>query len=352
MANILIVDDDYLSIEQVQILLESLGHETVYTLHPKHIFNILSEEHVDLILLDINMPEVMGTELLKQLKSSHKYSDIPVIMLTADQNEDLLYECFCNGAVDYVNKPYRKVILGARVESALKTRNTIEQLKRFVGIVSHDLRNPIGVIMGYSELIPKNDENKKMIEQIEIASRRCRDLVNDLLDMMAMQTGKIKIHKGCYKLNEILSMAAETAIPRLEKKNIHLDTECGDYSVFVDKNRIIQVLDNLLSNAIKFSQRGSLISIEAQDRGDVIRVSVTDQGTGIPEDKISELFHKHKKTTTKGTEGEKGTGFGLPLAQELIKAHGSEIVIESIIGEGSSFYFDLPNCTCSNCSDS
>jgi signal transduction histidine kinase len=350
MAKILIVDDDYMSIEQVQKLLSNLGHETVFTLHPEHIFTILSEESADLILLDIYMPEVNGVELLKQIQTHPRFSEIPVIMLTSDQDEKLLYECFHCGAADFINKPYNEVILSARINSALKVKNTIDQLKKFVGIVSHDIRNPLSVIQGYSQIIPRNESNDRMLSHIETAANRCLDLVKDILDMMAVESGKIQINKGCYKVKHLFESSSFTSQPMLNKKNITLTILCDDQiAISVDKNRIIQVLDNLLGNAIKFSHPGTEIIFECKSIDDMARLSVKDSGIGIAPERIEQLFMKHKKTSTAGTQGEKGTGFGLPLSQELMKAHNSKINVTSKEGESTTFYFDLPQCKCEKC---
>ena len=110
----------------------------------------------------------------------------------------------------------------------------------------------------------------------------------------------------------------------------------------VDKNRITQVLDNLIFNAIKFTPRGGKVELRSIQEDEGLKIVVVDTGIGVTNEIKDKLFNKHEKTSTLGTEGETGTGFGLPLAQELIQAHSSKIFIENNADQGSTFYFTIP----------
>ena len=112
--------------------------------------------------------------------------------------------------------------------------------------------------------------------------------------------------------------------------------------VLVDKNRITQVLDNLIFNAIKFTPRGGKVELRSIQEDEGLKIVVVDTGIGVTNEIKDKLFNKHEKTSTLGTEGETGTGFGLPLAQELIQAHSSKIFIENNADQGSTFYFTIP----------
>lgn len=351
MSNILIVDDDKSTLQQIEILVTSFGYTPVPTVYSTHIFDILENEHIDLILMDIHMPDVDGLNLLQQLKLHKLYNMVPVIMLTSDTDDNLLEECFKNGAMDFINKPVKEVVLRARIQSALSIRNYIyklrnvnEQMGEFVGIVSHDLRSPIVSFTSFCKLLTEApDEIATFIPEMEKTSKRALRMVNDLLDLMAMKCGKISMDMAPADFSIIAYDAINTLKFQADKKKVSLVNNVGRFpTVNADHNRIYQVLNNLLTNAIKFTHSSGNVTIDAMSTDNGLKIEVTDTGVGINPEKIPELFQKHKRVSTYGTDGEKGTGFGLPLAQEIVQAHGSIIEVESELNRGSTFFFFLP----------
>ncbi len=140
MAKILIVDDDPQVAEQITILLDSYGYSSRFLLEPEFLFQMLDKKTTDLILMDINMPSIDGVTLLKQLKAHPRYQEIPVIMLTGDTSEKILAQCFEAGAVDFINKPLREIVLKARIESALAIRGQIKEIEK----INQLLRKTLG----------------------------------------------------------------------------------------------------------------------------------------------------------------------------------------------------------------
>ncbi|MGR3179444.1 MAG: response regulator [Candidatus Anammoxibacter sp.] len=136
MANILIVDDDKATLQQLDTLINSFGHTSVSTVYGTKVFDILENEYVDLILLDINMPDISGQEILKQLKNHEKYNSIPVIMLTSETGNSLLEECFQAGAIDFINKPFEEVVLRVRIQSA----STIQSNRQLQDVINKLLK--------------------------------------------------------------------------------------------------------------------------------------------------------------------------------------------------------------------
>ena len=230
-----------------------------------------------------------------------------------------------------------------------------EKLNDFVAIVAHDLRNPIGAIQSYAILLSKSlrtkemdltERDNKMLERIKGLCDLSIGLIHDILELAALGSGKIKIQKEDVSIQEILAVAFENVLFSADKKNIKMIKEFDtSKKVNIDKERVIQVITNLLTNSIKFTPKEGEVKLCVVEKGTVVVIEVRDNGKGVPESMIGKLFDKETVTSTSGTDGEKGTGFGLPLCQDLIKAHDSEIKIESTEGKGSCFYFELPFLT-------
>jgi len=221
-----------------------------------------------------------------------------------------------------------------------------KRIRKFVGTVAHDLRGPLGKLINTSEILLSGVEPEAVNTFYKImsqTSRRGFDLVNDLLDITALETGLVRLNaEDCD-----LKLLAQRVIAELgylaAAKEINLVNNMVEPLVAkADTRRIFQVLVNLINNAVKFTPRSGMITLLAIEEDSGIKISVCDSGVGIPPEKLGDLFLKHEKISTPGTEGEPGTGFGLALAQEIVQGHGSSIEVDSELGKGSCFSFILP----------
>ena len=221
---------------------------------------------------------------------------------------------------------------------------------KFLGIAAHDLRNPIGVVMGYTDIILHGmlgditEEQKDMLLKISKAAKNMLSLVNDLLDVSAIESGKLEIKLRETNLEEFLRESYESNRLLAKDKNItlELDKEPGLPRVIMDPDRVSQVLNNLVTNAIKYSFPGSNITIRARKVENEIHISVEDHGQGIPEHELNKLFTAFQKTSVKPTSGEKSTGLGLAICKRMVEAQAGRIWVTSKFGEGSTFTFSLP----------
>lgn len=227
----------------------------------------------------------------------------------------------------------------------------LNELKnRFLGIAAHDLRNPIGVARGYLKLLLGGvvgtvpDEQRKLLEKVERSCARMLDLVNDLLDLSAIEAGQLTLEPDEVDLVSFLAEVAEAHEIHARAKSIAIETSLppGLPKVRLDRKRFEQVLDNLLSNAVKFSHPGTTVTLGAEARGPKVRLSVRDQGQGIPEDEVSRLFHEFGRTSIRPTGDEKSTGLGLAISRRIVEGHGGRIEVESELGKGSTFVVTLP----------
>ena len=236
------------------------------------------------------------------------------------------------------------------------TRKNIElerlnELKnKFLGMASHDLRNPIGVILGYSDYLLEDLDNKlsedqiKMLNTIQHSSEFMLNLLENLLDIAAIESGKLLLVLQKTNIQKLVTKNANLNGVIAAKKNINIQVETSVPipEVKIDVNKIEQVMNNLISNAIKYSMPGTFIQVNISIDDGLIIVAVTDQGQGIPTDEMDKLFKPFQRTSVKATGGEKSTGLGLSIVRNIVIGHGGNIWAESKVGEGSTFFFSLP----------
>lgn len=238
-------------------------------------------------------------------------------------------------------------------ELAKKNRELDELNKiknQFLGIAAHDLRNPLGVIMGFSEYILEENEGNMsedqtmMLNSILKSSEFMLRLINNLLDVSAIESGKLDLELTKTDLISVIKNNVELNNVIAQKKNIqiHLHAQGQISEILIDIGKIEQVLNNLISNAVKYSFPDTTVQIKIYQNESEIIVSVTDQGQGIPDSELGKLFKPFEKTSVQSTAGEKSTGLGLSIVKNLVLGHKGRIWVESKVGEGSTFYFSLP----------
>jgi signal transduction histidine kinase len=221
---------------------------------------------------------------------------------------------------------------------------------QFLGIAAHDLRNPLGIIMGFSDFLLDDLENElsvdqlKMLNAIQTSSEFMLHLLEDLLDITAIESGKLNLEKQKTDLLAFVQKNVNLNAIIASKKNISIQIEAPNEipSVNIDTNKIEQVLNNLISNAIKYSLPKTLIKVKISSKEKEVNISVTDQGQGIPAHEIDNLFKPFQKTSVKATGGEKSTGLGLSIVRNIVQGHGGKVSVDSEIGVGSTFSFSLP----------
>ncbi len=254
-------------------------------------------------------------------------------------------------------------------------RRALEQMKsEFISIVSHELRTPLTSIRGSLGLLVSGlldsqpDTTKQMIEIASIESERLVRLVNDILDLERLENKKVTLNYRWCSAADLMQQAIESMRPVAAENEIRLNVIIADQQIWVDPDRIIQVLVNLISNAIKFSEPNSIVSIQDQtqdnraisrfddqggDQDDSKELSaddaalqilfqVIDQGKGIPSDKLELIFDRFQQVNASDSRDKGGTGLGLSICRNIVQQHGGRIWAESTLGQGSTFYFTLP----------
>jgi signal transduction histidine kinase len=220
----------------------------------------------------------------------------------------------------------------------------------YISMLVHELRSPLSVIKGASDLIIKEaptltkEQIEMLLSQIRNSSGNLLNLVNDILDVSKLNAGRFEIKKTSNNLPQLIKETVSYLDPLLKIKSINANVEVnGDLPLFdFDADRLRQVLNNLLSNAVKFTPKDGLITVSAHKRGDFAEVQVRDTGGGIPDEEKPKIFHKFVQVHNSTMMKEKGTGLGLVISKGIVETHGGKIWVEDNKPKGTVFVFTLP----------
>ncbi|MEZ2277870.1 MAG: PAS domain S-box protein [Microcoleus sp.] len=228
-------------------------------------------------------------------------------------------------------------------------RKKIDEIKdEFIGIVSHELRTPLTAIQMSLGLIQtgiydkKPEKSRRMIEIALLDTHRLVNLVNDILDLERIDSGRVVLEKTVCKAADLMQQAIERIQAIATQEQITLTFTPTDVEVWAAPDTIIQTLTNLLGNAIKFSPAQSTIHLSAEIQTDFVLFQVCDRGRGIPADQLELIFGRFQQVDASDSREKGGTGLGLSICQSIIERHGGKIWAESSLGEGSTFFFTLP----------
>jgi signal transduction histidine kinase len=217
-------------------------------------------------------------------------------------------------------------------------------LKQVLGVVAHDLRNPLNLLITTTDLLLEEDldrrRRKELLDVALRAGRQMNRLIGDLLDTVRLQVGKVALDVEELPVASIFRQAEETFSPTAVERRISLDVVAPENGVAVraDPFRVSQVISNIVGNALKFTPPHGTVRLSAEPEGESVVIKVTDSGPGIPPTDIQHLFDNFWQ----GRNDHRGVGLGLAIARGVVEAHGGKIWCESVPGSGSTFSFTLP----------
>ncbi len=225
------------------------------------------------------------------------------------------------------------------------------QKNRLLGMAAHDLRNPLGVILAYSQFLESeaatvlSEEQREFVSTIKETSEFMLRMVTDLLDVTAIEAGQLSLDRQPGDLVRLVRRSVTMNRVLAAPKQIAVELEApADFPVIsFDAGKIEQVLNNLIGNAIKFSHRGTCVRVRLDADREKVTVAVEDEGQGIPEEDLPKLFKPFGTASVRGTAGESSTGLGLAIVRRMVEGHGGCIWVESEDGKGSTFRFTLPS---------
>ena len=372
---ILVVDDNDENRDVLARRLEKQGHTVVHAASGGAALAILNEPDVDIdvVLLDIMMPDVDGFEILRRIKADPRLHDTPVIMISALDDTESIVRCIEMGAEDYLAKPFNPTLLKARVGASLRARRAHAREKRLsdrlrdnydrlrlaesmrddlTGMMVHDLRTPLtSLLTGLQTVEIVGDLNPDQADMLEIAvegGKTLLGMINDLLDISKMEDGSLALEYAPLDAAPLIERAVAQVGLLARDKNIALVTDApADLPAFeADEEKLRRTLVNLLGNALKFTPSGGRVTVGARHemtgRGEQIHFTVTDTGEGIPREAFERIFEKFGQVESRKAGRRMSTGLGLTFCRMAVEAHGGRIWVESELGVGSVFQFAVP----------
>ena len=363
-ARVLVVDDNA---DMRSYLSRLLGERWQVETAPEGVSALqrIQENAPDLVIADVMMPGMDGFELLHLIRTREAIAKVPVMLLSARAGEEASAEGLRAGADDYVIKPFSARELVARVESRLtqarlnaaerSARQAAEQANRardvFFTMLSHELRTPLMAVLAWTSLLKGNkleqEEAVHALDLIERNARVQRRLVDDLLDISRIVTGRLRIDpRPVGTLAQMISTVVDSFRPAALAKHLTVETalEPNAGTVNGDSERLQQVVWNLLSNAIRFTPTGGRIQIRYARQGGHAELMVRDSGQGLAADALPHLFERYWQgaNTQRRSHGQ-GLGLGLAIVHRIVELHGGHIAAASEgAGHGSTFTVRLP----------
>jgi len=378
-GSILIVEDEAGTRATLSAILEDAGYEVTGLEKGAEARKMIRSHSFNVVITDIRLPDVGGLEILELAKEINP--DVVVIMMTGYASIETAVNAVNEGAYAYFVKPFNPDEIKTAITNALKqqrlsleNKGLVESLQRsnkllfeaneelkratqlkseFLANMSHELRTPLNVIIGFSQLMMDkvpgkiNEEQRQCLSDILDSSQRLLSLVNEVLDLSRIESGKMEFKLENVAPAEVIESLARTMMPMLtsRKQSLDIEIEEGFPTVHVDEGRLEQVLLNLVTNSSKFTPDGGRLKIEAVRNGDWCRVSVIDNGIGIKKEDQERIFEPFCWLDNPLTKEKNGTGLGLALVETIVEKYGGQIWVESEYGKGSRFTFTLPLAT-------
>ena len=350
---ILIAEDDRATQLRLKADAASWGFEPTVASDGREAWELFQSGDFSIVVSDWMMPEMDGLELVRKIRGAQSGSSyVFVVLLTAQGDTSKLVEGMEAGADDFVAKPFDRDELRVRlragqriVELERRLEESNAELMAFTSVASHDLREPLRTITSFLGLIERDYGGKldatadEFIGFIMEAAERMRALIDDLLAFA-------RLDKGDRDAPEEISLEALVA-EKLELLKVAIDesgstvTTMGLPVITGDRSEMNQLMQNLISNSIKYrGEKAPVIEISSEEKEDFWEIAVSDNGIGIAEEYLAEVFQPFRRLHGRGSEY-KGSGVGLAICQKVVERHGGQIWVESTVGEGSTFKFTI-----------
>jgi two-component system, sensor histidine kinase and response regulator len=359
-ATIMVVDDTPTNLQLLDEALRARGYDVRVFPRGDAALRAAARNPPDLVLLDINMPEMSGFEVCERLKAQPALKDIPVLFISALSDAGDKVNAFAAGGVDYVTKPFQFEEVDARVAAHLRLRHQQRELQvaydrlreleslreSLVQFVVHDMRSPLmavlsGIELGLDASEPP-DRQRYFLNMALGSSGELVGMVNSLLDVSRMEAGEMPLQRETHELHAVARAAAAQVEPIAAFHEVRVRVQGTTPPGSFDGALIGRVLVNLLVNAIKFSPEGGEVSVLVRAADAALRVEVRDAGPGVPREQQDRIFEKFGQVESRRTMRKCSTGLGLTFCKMAVEVHGGRIGVASVEGEGSTFWIEIP----------
>ena len=373
--HVLIVDDNLNNLRIAVDILMSENYRISTARNGIEALSVLNKTAVDLVLLDINMPDMNGFEVIAKIKASSKLKDIPVLFVTSHNDEVYLEKAFQAGCVDFIAKPYRPTEFLARIKTHLALTNhqmkleslvkektseletTISELQfsrkakdDFISVMSHELRTPLSGILGMIELlkVPELSHNKdEFLIDLELSAVKLSKLISDILDFSTIDAPS-KLHESPASSSHLIEQI-ELMIANRLKDTVEFNLMVSDdlpSEIMIDSPSLLKALEAVIDNAFKFTQEGMVclnvtFNKLAKDQGEISFI-VSDNGPGIDEEYHTRIFDKFYQVDSGVNRLFEGTGLGLAITKKICDTLGGSVHVDSSLNKGSTFSLTLP----------
>ncbi|MBI1751717.1 MAG: hybrid sensor histidine kinase/response regulator [Acidobacteria bacterium] len=383
-ARILVVDDAEFNREVLTRLLEREGYLVDSAVDGAAALEQMRRTAYDTVLLDVMMPGMDGVQVIEAMHGDPVLRRVPVIMLSALNEQDTVLKCIQLGAQDYLPKPINQQLLKARISACLERKRNHdlereytrrvesmgaqlqavnEQLRqanrmktRLLAVAVHDLKNPLSGILLMVDRMREEALAGQIREAAVGQASRVHDMVqkmiqiiNSLLDAAVQELGEVSLSLEMINLGGLVHGVIRENEAYAESKDIRLvyverfAAECWG---MLDQIRISQAVDNLVNNAIKYSAWGSTVRVELglriADGVERVRIEVRDEGPGLSAEDVALAFNPFQRLSAQPTGGEYSTGLGLSIVKQMVELHGGSVWIESQLGQGAAFLVEIP----------
>lgn len=394
-ARVLIVDDNPKNLQVLGKLLQEAEYAIEFATNGKAALEWIDIQGFDIMLLDINMPEMDGFEVCRKIRINPKLDKMPIIFLSANSDRESILKGFEQGAQDYVTKPFDSRELLVRVKTHLSLKESREKLEKmnriledkvaertlhlqmannqlltlnkdlivekeraeasdrlksaFLNNISHEIRTPLNGILGFAPFIIEpgitQEEKEMYLKILNESSKRLVDTITDYVDISMLVSGTMTCRREAVSLCSVFKQL-QTSYGKICKEkglifNIQFTNPEDTPILHTDEKLLIKAISHLLNNAIKFTNQGE-IELGYQVSNDKINLFVADTGVGISEDALKRIFEVFMQENAATTRGHEGSGLGLSITSGIIKLLHGEINIESDKGKGTTAKLILP----------
>ena len=353
---IVLVDDERANLLLLKTYLKDIDCSVSAYQDPVRALEVAEQAPPDLMVIDLQMPEMDGIELCRRLKAASSTRLVPVLVVTALDSRERRLAALEGGADDFLSKPIDRVELLARVRSLLRLKGVMDQLQdanlaknEFLANMSHEMRQPLNSILGFTELLLTNPQAladqpraHRYIDNVQTAGRHLLALITDVLDLAKIESRRLELTLIEVEVKELLTSLYEMMLPIARSKGVRLRVRAQPrLAVVADDMRLRQIVLNLVTNAVKFTPSGGLVSIGASSGAGWMEITVADTGVGIAVEDQGRVFEAFTQLDV-ATNREPGAGLGLAMVKQLTELHGGRVSLESELGRGTTVKVRLP----------